>query len=373
MTNLDINVKLKPNLKIRAFYLFFIIYGIQIGVGVMGIPRYIFEKAHQDSWISILMMLLFMIIVAYVMIRILKQYENADIFGIQVDIFGKWIGKVLGSIYILYFAASFISIILTYIEVVQVFLYPTMPSFIIGLLLLCLVVYSVLGGIKTIVGVVFLFFFLTQWLLFLLYDPITRLDWDHFLPMFQASFPELLEGAKATTYTVSGFEILFVIYPFIDNKEKAKLPVFLGLCYTTFIVLISTIVAIGYFSTEDLGDVEWSVLTLFKSAAFTFIERLDYIVIVEWMLVIIPNLVLLMWAMTYGMKRLYKVRQKITLYTVAIIVLIIVSIVRQDVHINKLTDLLSRFGFWLVFIYPLILFPIVLLKKRWRKMRGSAK
>lgn len=369
---MDINVKLKPHLKIRAFYLFFIIFGAQIGVGVMGVPRYIYQSAHQDSWISILIMLIFMIVVAYVMILILKQYDNADIFGIQIDVFGKWIGNILGTIYILYFAASFVSIILTYTEVIQIFLYPSIPSYIVGLMLVVLVIYIVLGGLKTIVGVAFIFILLTQWLLILLYDPISRMDWGHFLPMFQASIPELLQGAKATTYTVSGIEMLFVIYPFIDNKERVKIPVFLGVCYTAFIILISTVVAIGYFSSQDLSEIEWSVLTLFKSVSFSFIERLDYVVIVEWMMVIIPNLAILMWAMTYGIKRLYKVRQKTTLYIVAIVALIIVSFVKYDIYINKLTNIISKVGFWLVFVYPLVLLPLVLLKKKWRKRKGSA-
>src|SRR5699024_3977410 len=70
--------------------------------------------------------------------------------------------------------------------------------------------------VKIIVGVAFLCFITTQWILLFLYDLITRMEWHHFTPMFQASLPELLAGARQTTYSFLGFHILFLVYPFIE-------------------------------------------------------------------------------------------------------------------------------------------------------------
>lgn len=369
----DVNLDIKPGLRIRAFYLFFIIVGTQIGVGMLGVPRYIFAEAHQDAWISVLIAFVYMIIVASTMLIILKQYKNADIFGIQIDIFGKWIGKLLGTIYIIFFTVELLSVILTYIEVVQVFLYPSMPSFILGLLLMILIVYSVLGGVRVIVGVAFLCILLAPWIFVLLYDPISRIEMSHYLPMFQASVMELLMGARATVYTFLGLEILFIIYPFIDNKKKAKRPIFLGLFFSTLHVLLTTIIAIGYFSEKGLSKMEWPVLSLFKSVSLSFLERFDYLVVAEWMMVALPTMVFLMWATTYGVKRLYSISQRKTLYTVAILLLIMVTFLQKDYTIQKVTDIVSEVGFWIVFVYPIVLLPIVLMKKRLRKNKeGSA-
>lgn len=370
---MDINIKVKPGLRIRAFYLFFIIPGIQIGVGMLGAPRYIFEEARQDAWISIIIAFVYMVIVAWVMFLILKQYENADIFGIQIDIFGKWIGKALGTIYIVFFAAELLSVLLTYIEVIQIFLYPTISSFVMGLILMILVVYGVLGGIRVVVGVVFLFVLLSPWVFVLLYDPITRMEILHFHPMFQASITDLLKGARTTAYTFLGLEILFVIYPFIENKKKAKLPVFLGLSVSALLVLATTVIAIGYYSPNDFEKMDWAVLTLFKTVSFSFMERFDYLVVAEWMMVTIPTMILLMWAITHGTKRLYGFSQKKTLYSVAILLLIITSFLEVDYTIQKITDIVAKVGFWIIFVYPLVLLPLVLVKKKWQKHKGSVK
>lgn len=369
---MQINMEVKPNLRFRAFYLIFILYSAQTGVGVMGLPRYIFKEAHRDSWISILIAYVFMIILLYVMFLILKQYESADIFGIQVDVFGRFFGTILGSFYIVYSIAGVASVLLNYIEVLKVFLHPVLPAFVAAFFFLILIGYTVLGGIRIVIGVTFIFILCMQWVYIFMYDPISKMDLYHFLPMFQTSIPDLLRGAKATSFSLSGLELLLIIYPFIENKEKAKLPAFLGITYTTFVILFTTVMSIGYFSPQDIEEVDWSVLSLFKSLSYSFLERLDYIVIGMWIFIVIPNMCLHLWAATYGIKRLFKVRQKVALYGVMCVLYVLIFFVNTNMRINLLTDTVAKVSIWLVFVYPFILLPLVLLKKKWRKAKGSA-
>lgn len=369
---MEINLKVKKGLRIRAFQLAFIVIGIQIGVGILDMPHYIFQDAKQDAWISIIIAYLYTLFIVWTMFMILNQYENADIFSIQVDVFGKWIGKFLGTCYLIFFTAELLTILLSYTEIVQIFLLPSMPSFIMGLLLMILVIFSVLGGIRVVVGVCFLLTIMSLWVFVLLYDPISRMETDHFLPLFEASVTDLFKGAKTTSYTFLGLEILFIVYPFIDNKKKAKLPVYIGLSFSAFIVLVTTIISIGYYSPNSFHLISWPVLSLFKSVSFSFMERFDYFIIVEWMMVIIPVMVLLMWAITYSTKRLYAIPQKKTLYCIAALLLFISLFINDHYQIKHFVRIVSNIGFWIVFVYPVILLPIVLIKKKRQRMKGDA-
>lgn len=367
---MKVNLNIKKNLQIPAFYLFFIICNIQIGVGILGVPKYIFMESKQDAWISVLIAIAFMLLVLYVIFLILNQYKNADLFGIQVDIFGRWIGKILGTLFIVYFLNVAMSVLLTYVHVIQLFIYPTMSSFLMGLLLLSLVVYGILGGIRVIVGITFIFFILTPWILIFLYDPISRMEMTHFQPMFQTSIKNLLKGARKTTYTFLGFEILFIIYPFIQNKSKAKLSTFFGVIFTGLVVFATTVISIGYYSPQDFSKIDWPVLQLFKSISYPLLERFDYIVVVEWMLLTIPTIMLSMWVVTYGTKRLFKVKQKTMLYIISIILLTICSMTKNHYATLWITDLIAQIGFWIAFIYPFILLVLVLIKKKLLNIRG---
>src|SRR5690625_1864563 len=363
---MELNLKIKANLRLRAFYMFFVISTAQIGIGILGLPKYIFLDAKQDSWISVLIAMAYMLLVIATMLYILKQYENADIFSIQVDLFGKWIGKALGTLYILFLISGLAIALKTYIQVIQLFIYPMIPSYIMGIILLILVVYTVLGGIRIVVGVCFLFFFLSLWLLLLLFNPIMSMDMTHFQPVFNTPLVDLLKGAKSTSLSLLGLEILFIIYPFIENKDKINKPVYLGAIFTALIILLLTVISIGYFIPLDFDKTDWSVL-FFKCFFFTFIESFDYIVVVEWLMIVIPTMTLYMWAITYGIKRLYAVSQKKTLYIISFVLLIITSTIKYDFLIEKTSTIMSNIGFWVVFVYPFFLLPIVMIKKRLRK------
>lgn len=364
MNVIELNMNVKKQLRIRAFQMYFIIIGIQIGVGILGTPRYIFNVSHQDAWVSVLIAFIFMLLVVWSMFMILGQYDNADIFGIQVDVFGKWIGKALGTFYILFFIAELLSVVIAYIQIIHVYLYPKMPALVIAILLISLTIYTVLGGIRVIVGTVFLFTLLCPWVFILLYDPITRMEWSHFLPLFDASMIELLKGARTTAYSFFGLEILFIIYPFIDNKKEARIPVFLALCTSALLVLVTTIISIGYYSPNDFNLMDWPVLSLFKSVSLAFIERFDYLVVAEWMMVTTPTMMLTMWMITHGMKRLYGISQKKTLYIVSIFLIIMTFFIKTNFQIETFTNVVVKFGFWIVFVYPIILLPIVFFKKK---------
>lgn len=364
MKELKINFSVKPSESIHAFYLFFIIIGIQIGAGILGTPRHIFEESRQDAWLSILIAYLVMLLVVSVMFIILERYPKTDVFGIQVMLFGKWFGKLLGVGYLFLFTLELFSVLLTYIEIVQIFLFPTIPNVLLALLLLILIGYTVLGGFRVLIGVVFLFTILSSWVIWLAYDPISRMETAHFFPMFDASLIELLKGARTTSYTFFGLEILFLILPFISNRHKAKRPVFLGLTFTTFFVLLTTIISIGYYSSNDLMRTDWPVLSLFKSVSFSFIERFDYLIITEWMMVILPTASLLMWAILHGTERLFQVPQKRTLLFMTCILLVLSYFINEDFQIQKITDFVAKIGFWIVYVYPIILLPIVLFKTR---------
>lgn len=364
---MDLNVKVNSNMRIRAFYLFFIISGIQIGVGVMGEPKYVFLDAGQDSWLAILIAYAAVTLVLWVMLLILKSYGNADIFGIQVDVFGKWIGKLLGTLYILHFGFSLLIVLMTYIDVMHLFTFPRLNTWIVAGLLLSLIVYCVAGGLRVIVGFLFLFFFFANGiLLFLAYQPIFLIDVLHYQPVLEASATDLLKGAKSTTFTLTGFEIIFLIYPFIQNQKQAWRPMFLGITWSIIILLLNTFITIGYFSSRQMQTLEWAVLSLFDTVTLPFIDRFDVIVVIIWMTVALSTMMLLMWAVTQGMERIYHVPKRTTLYISALGIVIISGFMDNHHLIMTLNDKANDIDFWIVFIYPLVLLPVVKLKNHWR-------
>lgn len=62
----------------RASYLFFILFNILIGVGVVALPRRVFQHAKQDSWLVIIITAVIAHLLLAIIIFILKTYKGTD-------------------------------------------------------------------------------------------------------------------------------------------------------------------------------------------------------------------------------------------------------------------------------------------------------
>ncbi|MCF3942312.1 GerAB/ArcD/ProY family transporter [Oceanobacillus alkalisoli] len=364
---MKVNLQIPKGEQFRSFYMFFIIASMQLGVGLIGIPRILYLKAGHDAWISILLAYLYIALLLFVMLYILRQYENTDILGVQTDLFGSFISKVLGTVYIVYFIFYILSTLVTYIQIIKVFVLPNSNVLVLGGMLLIIAVYTVFGGLKAVIGITFLFFIVSTWLFLLLIEPVQQMDFLNFLPVMDRGVTDILRGTVATSYTFTGFEILFFIYPFVANKEKIGKPVFLGISYFTCVVLLATNIAIGFLSPAQLERRIWPVLNLFKIQTSPIIERLDYVAIAEWMMVAMPKVIILMWCITYIAKRIYNLPSKISVYASASIILILIPFFNEHFKIQHLIDNVSMVSYGIVYIYPFLLLPLVILKKKIRK------
>src|SRR5690625_8030861 len=110
--------------------------------------------------------------------------------------------------------------------------------------------------------------------------------------------------------------MLFILYLYIENKKNANFPVYLGLSVSALLVLVTTIISIGYYSPYGLDKMDWAVLSLFKSVSLAFLERFDYIIIAEWMMITVPTMIFLMCGVSYGLMCLFSIRIMYSFYNV---------------------------------------------------------
>ena len=357
---------------INAFLLFFIIHTTQVGVGIQGFQRIVFQDAKHDAWISVLLAGLFTHIIAIFMLKTLEMYSSNDLYGIHLDIFGQWIGNFLNCLYILYCTTAFFTVIKNYSEVIQTWVFPNLQSGFISATILLLVIYTFTGGLRVIVGVSFCSFVLSIWLFPMLVFPMEYTQTRSLLPILESNLIDILKGAQSMTFTIVGFEILNVIYPFVKEKEKVKKHLHLGLLVTTLMYLSIMLVALTFFSEGQLNKTIWATLSLFGVIKLPFIERFELIAVCYWLLIILPNLCLYLWAAYRGTIRLVKVDGTKFAWIFAIIIFVASIFVQTRTQINTLNDYFSQVAFYTVFTYPIFLYVFALLKKKFSSKKEKS-
>jgi spore germination protein (amino acid permease) len=359
----------KENKQISPYMVFYLITTMQVGVGILGFERYVAKFAGHDGWISVIISGLSFNVLIWLIYKILSK-ENNDIFAVHKNMFGKWIGGVLSLILIMYFTSFVITILRSYVEVIQIWIFPELSNWLISIILLLLAYSFVIGGLRVVTGLCLIGFFYTIPLFLLKYYALKQGHLYNLLPIFDHSIKELMAGTKAVTLDYLGFELILVYFPFIKHVEKSHKWAHFGNLFTMFTYLITILVSFMYFNQEQLKHTIWGTLTLWKIVDLPFAQRFEYAGIAIWLFVVLPNICLGLWSVSRGLRQLFSIKQKTGLRVLLVIVFIssILLINRQQVDLLNTT--VSSIGFYIVYFYIPFLFIIQWTLSKVRKLKS---
>ncbi|MEH7382897.1 spore germination protein [Bacillus sp. JJ1533] len=360
--------RIKEPFLISPFLVFFLIHSMQVGVGILGFQRIITKMAGYDSWISVILSGVAVHIIVWMIYKILNP-SKGDIVDVHKEIFGKWIGGLFSLLFIVYLIVLAVTVLRTYVEVVQVWMFPEFNGWIFGFFTMALTYYIVSGGFRTVTGISFFSIVLPGYIILLIFFP---LDYGHvrnLVPIMNHSLSEIAQATKQMTLSILGFETLLLFYPFVKNPEKSQKWAHLGVLATTCLYLIASITAIMYFSKNQLDKIIWATLTMFKSINMPFVERFEYIGIASWFLVILPNICIAIWGASRGMKKVFSVQQRKAVLLIMPVILVVSSFFKTRHDIDMLSNYLSNFGFYYNFAYIPFLFIITLVIRKLREKK----
>ncbi|MBT2726871.1 GerAB/ArcD/ProY family transporter [Bacillus sp. ISL-75] len=370
---MKVNLQPKEGLLVNAFLVMFFIHASQTGVGIVGLPRIVYLAAKHDAWISVFLGGILSAVVLAMMVLMLKKYDSADLYGIQVDIFGKWLGNAMNIFYMIYMSLSFFVIHMNYIEIVQVWIFPDLPTWQLSLALILLTIYAVNGGIRIIVGVAFISVIGTVWMIFIFIVPMQYADPKNLLPLLNTDLKHILNGVHKTSFSLMGFELLMFLYPYVKDKKKVFLYSQIGNLYTNILFTSITMVCITFFAENGLARTIWPVLSMFKIVRLPNLERFEFIAVSFWMLVILPNMCSYLWAASKGFSRIINWKQKKGIWIIGILVWGGSFFIKARYQMNELTNFVAHLGFLSAFCYPILLSLLVLVKKWFlRRKKTSA-
>lgn len=362
-----------PETKSISFYLvYFIILSMQIGIGVLGYQRVVADMAGYDAWISVLAAGLSIHIILFFHFKILEN-GGGDLVEAHRIAFGKWIGNAFSILFSLYFLVVAATIVRTYIEVVQVWMFPELKIFMTTLIMLLLVYYIVASGFRTVVGICFFGVVLPSYLIFTFAFTFEFADFRNLFPIFESNIKDLAKAFQGMSLTYLGYETILIYYPLIKEPKKAKKWAHLAILTTTLFYTGIAILTFAFFSEGQLENTIWPTLTIWKIVEMPFVERFEYIGIGNWVLIILPNICLALWCGSRIIKKVTKIRQRKVLVLFCMVVLFISQFFETREMINRLNDLVGKAGFYFNYVYIPILFLFLLIARKVRSKNESNK
>lgn len=352
--------------KIEPFIVFFVIASVQIGVGMLGFQRLVAESAGYDGWISVIIAGVATHIVMFLIYRMLKK-EEEGLASIHKQVFGKRIGGLFNLIFVGYFCISLLTVTRSYIELVQVWMFPDLSTFLFALFFFILAFYIVNSGFRVIAGVSFFSLVFPSYLILVFLFVIPYSDFYNFFPIYDHSTWEIAEAAKDLTLSMLGYEVLLVFYPFIQKGQQSQKWAHLALFSTTLTYLYITILSFAHFSEAQLKDTIWPTLSMLKVVEFPFVERLEYIGIFNWHIIIMPNVCILLWCASRLIKQTVNIQQRKSALGLLLLLLLIIPQLETRGQIEALNDYISKIGLVINYLYIPLLFVVLLIVKKVKK------
>ncbi|SDH09093.1 spore germination protein (amino acid permease) [Alteribacillus persepolensis] len=360
------HVKVKEKFQVSPPMVFFIIHAMQVGVGMLGFQRIIAKSSGYDSWIPVIIAGVVISLVIRMMYYILKVNHN-DVIEVHRNLFGKWLGGLLSLALILYFYMTGVLVLRTYIEVIQVWVFEDLPTWVLTVLAAGFVYYVIKGGFRTVVGLCVAGVFIPSILFFILLMPLEYADFLNFLPIWKHSLKDILAGAKDTTLTFIGFELLLLFYPFIKHGYRSHKWAQLGHWASVVVYTLLMIVTLAFFSEGQLKITIWPTLTLLKIIEFPFIERFEYLGISLWLIIVVPNIVTAFWGASRGLKRLFSIKQRYVVLFMVLTLIIVVPPIDNRQAVNTLNEWVNQIGFWVIIAYIPFLCAVQFIHSKWKR------
>lgn len=357
---------IQPQYQVSPYFVFYIIVASQVGVGILSFQRDLAKEAGYDGWISVLITGCIVQVLMFLMYKLVSS-SDGDLIQIHQSTLGRFVGNTMSIIFMLYFGMLSLSVLRSYIEIVQVWLFPTLPTWLLSFLFMLVAYYVISGGFRVVVGLCFfsvIFPLFSQLVNYIF--PYSYFHLDNLLPVMDHSLKEIFSGVKGTVYTLSGFEVILMVYPFIRKSKPSQKYAHLAILSTTLLYTISTVSCFLFFSEDQLLRQKWPELTISKLIHYSFLERFEYVYISMYLVIILSIISLLLWCSSRGFKLVFGIKQRVPLLALITVCVIGSQMLDDSESIASFRRYTSYVHVVLVYLYLPLLWMFFKLRE-WRK------
>lgn len=343
----------------------YILIGIIFGVSAVSLPNVVTATAKQDGWISAIIGVVYPLYVALIAIYVSGKFPKENILVISKKYLGKVIGTILNFLFLLSFFSYLPSIISGVGIIIRTYAVPLLTLLKVYSVLLFFVVYAANKGIK-VLGKISSFSFLI--LLGIMIPSIAILKQGSYLnvsPVFGTGLINILKGTKDSVYYYSCMELIFLIYPFINDSSKIKSSVLKAAGITCVLYTWITFITIYYMGTTIIQKTIWSFFTVTEGVKVEIITSFRYIFIFFWILIELKSIALFYYASMFILEDIKKVKNREIIYVIMSVIIIIITIIYYGDMLakNKIDQYISIISTIYNLIYITFIAILVWLKK----------
>lgn len=298
--------------KITNHQIFALTAGLTSGTAILAISSSVASIAKQDSWISMLLTMVFGLLEIWLLFFLWSHYPGMTFVEMIRQIFGKWLGSVITIAFVFFCFWSGAQVIWYIGNFITIEAMPETPSYIINMIFTTVIVIASLYGLETIarsyeIFIAFIsFLFISSMILVL---PNARIE--NLQPVFEAGMIPILKGSiLLVSFVIFPFVLFLMIFPAnADNTLKARKSFVKGYLWGGFLLFISILFSILVLGSTITANVQYPVFVLVKEINLAnILTRLEFIVAGVWIITVLTKGIVYFYAGLIGLAQLLELK-----------------------------------------------------------------
>lgn len=337
-----------------------------LGAGILTMPRSVTQELKTpDAWLTILLGGLIIMPVILLMVKLCQHFPGQTVFQYAGRLIGKFPGQIAGMALVLYFIIIAGFEIRSLAEVTLFFLLEGTPIWAIVLPFVWTGTYLVLGGINSIARVFQVVFPISICVLLISYGVSLRLfDFNNLRPVLGEGFSPVFRGLKSSVLVYSGCEVVLTLVAFMQQPGQAARGMLTGIGIPLGLYFITVVVVIGGVSIDSAITSTWPTIDLVRSFEITgfFIERLEFPLMVIWLMQMFCNFSSFFFQASLGVSQLFNLSYQRVVYALVPLIFLSTMIPKSVQDLFALGDAIGMMSIGLFLLLPVTLTIVWLIR-----------
>jgi len=361
--------------KISAIQMAYIMYPTILATAILLVPAITAKTAGRDLWLSPVWASITGFITVFIATRLNNYYPDMSLIEFSEHIVGRWIGKLLGFFYLLFFLHITAIIIREYGEfIVGSFLRNTPISVVMAtMVLVC--AFNVRGGVEVVGRTAQMFvpivLFLFICIVILL---IPDLHPKNMLPILEHGLKPSLMGSLVPTGWFSEFILITFLLPCMTDRNKGTKWGMIAVATVMLTIVITNLASYFLFGALTSTLVYPVMVAARYISIADFFEHLEAFVMAIWVGGTFVKISMFYYAIVAGTAQWLKLSDFRPLTLPIGFILVMISIWTAP-NLQELVHFLSSVSpfYFLSFqtVIPALLLLLIMVKSRSRQSRGT--
>ncbi len=356
------------NNSISPTQLFFILLLTQLGATFSSGYRSLMIITGNDGWWIILIAGLVKQMILFAMWYSIKKFPDLSGSEMLKKHFGAALGVVINWLYVLYFMMVIIYLLCSYSKIMNIWVFPQTPPWVLILLGVVIILYTARHNIQSHAymhsfGFLFIFFVVAVLLVSLYVANI-----DYLFPLFHIKWTPLVRGIGTALFMMIGFETAFFYMRYVrpEKPKNVLIAVSAANIVSTILFLLIVLVSTLGYTVSEFGATPLPVNTLAKSFSFGILTRFDIVYLLPWTWIVLTAIMsyafLLNRRISEGLGKMIPLTRII--WVTSFIIMVVAVLFSTITRVMMLQTALQYFFIINAVAIPVIALVIILFKRR---------